>query len=186
MFFSILIASIGALSLLLLVKIKRYPQKHAHIPFVEVHPDAKFRLLEVMQMSDEMVQETIQFVMDNYGDDTSRIPAPTVERSGNTVRLKLDAKLCLSGFASWVNSFMYGRTQDEVYQVHGCYPIATAKFDGKQMRNTALFFYTPKELTPDDVSNVFFKTKKGRRYCYNLGYGTIHRDRQAYSNHNQR
>ena len=159
MFFSILIAIVGVFSLLLFVEIKRDQQKHGNISFCEAQLSSEFRWLEVTSMSDEQVQETLSLLMGIYGISHEHVFAPTVERSGNIVRLKIDPKLRLGDFASWVYNFMYGHTQGEVYQVCGYYPIETAEFDGKKMRNTALIFYTPKILAYDDVSNVFFRTK---------------------------
>lgn len=182
MFYTILILVVGILSILLFVKMKRDPKKHAAVPFKEIRPKPEFRLLEVMDMSDEHVQETVEFVMKISEDSPSQIPAPTIERNGNIVRLKLDAKLCLYDFASWVNNFMYSDDHGKTYQVRGLYPIATAEFAGKEIHNTAFTFYTPETLTPEDVSCAYFKTKEGKEFCYDLGFSTIHKVLKAKDN----
>ncbi len=182
MFFTIVIIVMAIFTILLFAKTKRDPKKHESIPFEETRPKPEFRLLEVMDMSDEQVQETVEFVMDNSEDSPSQIPAPTIERNGNIVRLKLDAKLCLYDFASWVNNFMYSDDHGKTFQVRGYYPIATAEFAGKEIHNTAFTFYTPETLTPEDVSCAYFKTKEGKEFCYDLGYDAIHKVLKAKDN----
>lgn len=179
MFFTILIILVAVFTIVLFVKSKREPKKHESIPFNETRPKPEFRLLEVMDMSDEHVQETVQFIMNISEDSPSQIPAPTIERNGNIVRLKLDAKLCLYDFASWVNNFMYSDDHGKTCQVRGLYPIATAEFAGKEIHNTAFTFYTPETLTPEDVSCAYFKTKEGKEFCYDLGFHTIRKVAKA-------
>jgi hypothetical protein len=175
MFFTILIGVVALLSILLFIKSKRDPLKQAPVPFEETHPKGEFRVLQVMDMSDEKVQETIQFIEDIAEGTSSQIPTPTIERNGNIVMLKLNAKLNLIDFATWVNNFIFADPKGQPYQVHGFYPIATAMLGGKEINNSTLTFYTPEILNSGDESRAYFKTQKGKEYCYDLGYHEIHK-----------
>ena len=128
-----------------------------------------------MDMSDEKVQETIQFIEDIAEGTSSQIPTPTIERNGNIVMLRLNAKLNLIDFATWVNNFIFADPKGQPYQVHGFYPIATAMLGGKEINNSTLTFYTPETLNSGDESRAYFKTQKGKEYCYDLGYHEIHK-----------
>jgi hypothetical protein len=170
-YFLLFIALIGIISIILMIKRNRDSKRQEFILFEETNPKAEFRLLEVKDMADEKVQETIAFLQE-ISDDPS-IPTPTIERNGNIVRLKLDARLCLSDFASWVNNFIFSDEAGKTYEVVGRYPVGTATLDKKDIHNTPLTFYTPANLEKDDVQCAFFKTKDGKKYRYDLGFKRI-------------
>lgn len=171
LYYLILVAAIAVFSVILLIKKERANKKQEAVPFEEIRSKAEFRVLDVKDMTDEKVQETIKFLQDIW--EGEPLPTPTIERNGNIVRLKLDARMGLYDFASYVNNFIFSDEAGKTYEVMGWYPIATAKLDKKEINNSFLTFYTPSSLEEDDFQCAFFKTKDGKKYRYDLGFKRI-------------
>ena len=169
--FLVLVAVIAVLSIILLIKRERDYKKQEAVSFEETQTKAEFRILEVKDMTDEKVQETIEFLQEISEGNT--LPTPVIERNGNTVRLKIEARVGLYDFASCVNNFIFSDEAGKTYEVMGRYPIATATLDKKEINNTFLTFYTPSTLEEEDFQCAFFKTKEGKKYRYDLGLKRI-------------
>ena len=129
------------------------------------------RIIDVKEMTDEKVQQTIEFIASIY---EGPMPKYTLQRNGDIVRIMLSSDVMFIDFCSWVNNFNFADSDGHVFQVKGRYPVTAASWGETQVSEANLDFFTPDNLNIDvDYLHAFFLTPDGRRYRVVLGDNVI-------------
>lgn len=138
-------------------------QPKVRIDLVESAPQSRERVIDVKEMSDEKVKETLAFLESIY---EGTMPQYQIMRSGDVVRLTFGAELGFYDFASIVNNFVWAEESGRRYEARGLYPLGTATENGTPApySNSDLQIYVPAEEQEPDC--VYYKTQDGAEHRY--------------------